>query len=160
VWYCVSIACLNDADIFLQNHKGGRHVHQNDHGDTYSPTPTLTTTIRLMLATCCTPEWNETHWDISNAFCGTPLDGKDVYMIPPKGSSARTELLPKGTPGIDPDEMWRIKKAMNGLKDINRLFYEYLQSHILGFLQRQDICSRRTRLNRACMFASTKIIYQ
>jgi hypothetical protein len=122
--------------------------HQNEHGDTYSPTPTLTT-IRLMLATCCTPEWNVTHWDLSNAFCGTPLEGKEVYIIPPTG-----------TPGIDPDEMWRIKKAMNGLKDINRLFYEYLQAHILGFLQRQDICSRRTRLNRACMFASTKIIYQ
>ena len=95
--------------------------HQNEHGDTYSPTPTLTT-IRLMLATCCTPEWNVTHWDLSNAFCGTPLEGKEVYIIPPKG-----------TPGIDPDEMWRIKKAINGLKDSNRLFYEYLQSHILSF---------------------------
>jgi hypothetical protein len=63
-----------------------------------------------------------THWDLSNAFCGTPLEGKEVYIIPPKG-----------TPGIDPDEMWRIKKVINGLKDSNRLLYEYLQSHILSF---------------------------
>jgi hypothetical protein len=59
--------------------------HQNEHGDTYSPTLTLTS------------------------------EGKEVYIIPPKG-----------TPGIDPDEIWRIKKSINGLKDNNRLFYEYL----------------------------------
>ena len=116
--------------------------HQNEHGDTYSPTPTLTT-IRLMLATCCTPEWNVTHWDLSNAFCGTPLQGKEVYIIPPKG-----------TPGIDPDEMWRIKKAINGLKDSNRLFYEYLQSHILSFSSTKGYVFKKNSAE-PCMYVCT-----
>ena len=45
---------------------------QVEHGETFSPTPNMST-IMLLLSVCCTLVWDVQHWDLGNAFCGTEL---------------------------------------------------------------------------------------
>ena len=99
---------------------------QVEHGETFSPTPNMST-IMLLLAVCCTPVWDVKHWDLGNAFCGTNLKGRDIYVKPPPG-------LPNVKPGI----YWRIKKWVYGLQESNREFYKAFMTLVLSFTPDND----------------------
>jgi hypothetical protein len=94
---------------------------QVEHGETFSPTPNMST-IMLLLSVCCTLVWDVQHWDLGNAFCGTELKGRDIYVKPPPG-------LPNIKPGI----YWRIKKWVYGLQESNREFYNAFMKLVLSF---------------------------
>ena len=94
---------------------------QKEHGATFSPTPPMST-IMLLLAICCTLEWDVKHWDLGNAFCGTDLKGREIYVKPPQGC-----------PGVKPGSLWRIKKWVYGLQESNREFYNAFKTLVLSF---------------------------
>jgi len=112
--------------------------HQDDHGNTYSPTPYFAT-IRTILATCCTKEWVLLHLDLGNAFCGTKLVGRNVYVKPPQDCAK-------------PNKLWRIKKSVYGLKDSNREFYNAFKQLVLEFRYTKYQLKFKKSLSEPCMY--------
>ena len=112
--------------------------NQKDHGSTYSPTPYFAT-IRTILATCCTKDWVLLHLDLGNAFCGTKLIGRNVYVKPP----------PDCAP---PNKLWRIKKSVYGLKDSNREFYNAFKQLVLEFRYSESQLRFKKSQSEPCMY--------
>ena len=112
--------------------------NQSDHGNTYSPTPYFAT-IRTILATCCTKEWVLLHLDLGNAFCGTKLVGRNVYVKPPPDCAPSNKL-------------WRIKKSVYGLKDSNREFYNAFKKLVLEFKYSDSQLQFKKSQSEPCMY--------
>jgi hypothetical protein len=72
----------------------------------------------LLLAICCTFEWDVKHWDLGNAFCGT--DQRNLRQD--------TTRMPRC-----PGTLWRIKKWVYGLQESNREFYNAFKTLVLSF---------------------------
>ena len=79
----------------------------------YSPTPGLEVT-RVLMAMAVVKDLSILFGDISVAFMNTPMpEGDPVYVEPPEGLYAHYDVA------------WRLKRALNGLRDASRLFHEH-----------------------------------
>ena len=78
----------------------------------YSPTPGLETT-RMLLALAVLMGLAVFFADISVAFMNTPMTGPPVHVRPPEGMYREKGVV------------WRLLRALNGLRDASRLFCEH-----------------------------------
>ena len=91
-----------------------------DEDSVYASTPMFTTLRTLLALQMSRPNWIARLGDVSTAFLHAPIakdhDGKqrDVYPWPPK------ELCPQQ------DKIWRLKKAMCGLRSSPKAWQDYL----------------------------------
>ena len=97
-----------------------------DEDSVYASTPMFTTLRTLLALQMSRPNWIARLVDLSTAFLHAPIakdhDGKqrDVYLWPPKG------LCPQQ------DKIWRLKKAMHGLRSSPKAWQDYLVLQKLG----------------------------
>ena len=78
-----------------------------------SPSPGLDVT-RVLSAVALSKDLTILFGDISVAFMNTPVPERDpVYVEPPEGLYEHN------------DTVWRLKRALNGLRDASRLFHEH-----------------------------------
>ena len=77
-------------------------------------------TMRLLLCMAMSRNWGITLGDVSTAFLHAAMSG-EVYVWPPK------EFYPNG------DCLWRLKKAMYGLRQAPKLWQEHVMTSKLGF---------------------------
>lgn len=102
-----------------------RQYVDRDEVSFYSPTPGHET-FRVLLILALRENLTVRCGDISVAFMNTPMpEDTPVFVEPPKG------LCP------DRSVVWRLRRALNGLRDAARLFLEYLTKVLveqLGFV--------------------------
>ena len=99
-----------------------KRLHREDRGRRLrlASTPMFTTLRTLLALQMPRPNWIARLGDVSTAFLHAPIakdhDGKqrDVYLCPPK------ELCPQQ------DKIWRLKKAMYGLRSSPKAWQDYL----------------------------------
>ena len=93
-----------------------------DPDDTFASTPSLQT-LKLMLTLSIAFDWDITCCDISTAFLHADISGEEIFVVPP------AEYYPEG--GI----VWRLKKALYGLKNSPRLWQDHFAAVMkkLGF---------------------------
>jgi len=72
-------------------------------------------TFRIMLAKMCSdPEVQMGHWDVSQAFCYSPIDPRvELYVYPPEGHN-------------DGKHVWRLHKTLYGLPDASFAWEKFL----------------------------------
>ena len=85
-----------------------------DKDETFASTPSLTT-LRLLLTLAVAKGWHISIGDISTAFLHALVDG-DFYVIPP------LEFYPEGR------TLWKLKKALYGLKHSPKLWQQHFAS--------------------------------
>ena len=97
-----------------------------DSDSVFASTPSLVT-LRLLLIISIARDWTITLADISTTFLHAAMSDA-VFVRPP------IEYYPNGPDGRSP-YLWRLNKAMNGLKQSPRLWQEYYASvmKLLGF---------------------------
>ncbi|CAE7220981.1 RE1 [Symbiodinium natans] len=86
----------------------------NDKDETFASTPSLTT-LKLLLTLAVARGWHIAVGDISTAFLHAAVDD-DFYVIPP------LEFYPDGC------TLWKLKKALYGLKHSPKLWQEHFAS--------------------------------
>ena len=91
----------------------------NDLDDTYASTPVIYV-LRILLIIALARGWMIYFFDISTAFLHAPLTGDPVYVWPPK------EFYPGG------DILWRLKKAMYGLRSAPKDWQVHFATILLG----------------------------
>lgn len=95
-------------------------------GNLERDSPTVAkSTIRALIAFAATRGWRLVTTDIKSAFLQGDTIDRDVFIDPPPESDA-----PRGT-------VWKLKKALYGLVDAARQFYQSVRSELiqLGMLQ-------------------------
>eukprot|EP00439_Symbiodinium_sp_Y106_P020867 s7297_g2.t1 len=85
-----------------------------DKDETFASTPSFTT-LRLLLTLAVAKGWHISIGDISTAFLQALVDG-DFYVIPP------LEFYPEGR------TLWKLKKALYGLKHSPKLWQQHFAS--------------------------------
>ena len=106
-----------------------------DEDSVYASTPMFTTLRTLLALQMSRPNWIARQGDVSTAFLHAPIakdhDGKqhDVYLWPPK------ELCPQQ------DKIWRLKKAMYGLRCSPKAWQDYLAEA----LPKAQLCKTKVR---------------
>ena len=83
--------------------KGFTQLPGINYGDTYAPTPTMTT-IRIFIQIVVQEALLCHHCDVNNAYLNAPIDFEDVYIMQPEGYVT------------DPTLCCRLNKAIYGLK--------------------------------------------
>ena len=122
-----------------------------DEDSVYTSTAMFTTLRTLLALQMSRPNWVARLGDVSTAFLHAPIakshDGKrrDVYLWPPK------ELCPQQ------DKIWRLKKAMYGLRSSPKAWQDYL-AEVLQKLSFVRLTSTPMRLATATSW-STWTIY-
>ena len=93
-----------------------------DLDDIYASTP-LFVILRVLLTVAMARSWRIRLGDVSTAFLHAPLGNQRVYIWPPK------EYYPEGT------TLWRLKKAMYGLRSSPKAWQDYFATSMsdLGF---------------------------
>ena len=91
-----------------------------DKDETFASTPSLTT-LRLLLTLAVAKGWSVSTGDISTAFLHANVEG-DFYVIPP------LEFYPEGK------TLWRLRKALYGLKHSPKLW----QSHFASVMEKNN----------------------
>ena len=87
----------------------------DDPDQTFASTPSLTT-LKLLLTLAVTFGWNVFTGDISTAFLHALITGEDIFIIPP------SEFYP------DQNVVWKLKRALYGLKNSPRLWQDHFAS--------------------------------
>ena len=87
----------------------------DDPDQTFASTPSLTT-LKLLLTLAVTFGWNVFTGDISTAFLHALITGEDIFIIPP------SEFYP------DQNDVWKLKRALYGLKNSPRLWQDHFAS--------------------------------
>ena len=103
-----------------------REINDGSYQDAYAASPT-TTGQRLLLFFASLMGWMVTLPDVSAAFLQAMLEvGEEVCVIPP--------LSARAAPG-KPGEVWRLKRALYGLRQSPRLFQQHLEKVLesIGF---------------------------
>ena len=100
-------------------------VEKNEEDNLFASTPSLVTMrpMRLLLCMAMSRNWGITLGDVSTAFLHAAMSG-EVYVWPPK------EFYPNG--GC----LWKLKKAMYGLRQAPKLWQEHfaeVMTSKLGF---------------------------
>ena len=88
-----------------------QNVEKNEEDNLFASTPSLVT-MRLLLCMAMSRNWGRTLGDVSTAFLHAAMSG-EVYVWPPK------EFYPNG------DCLWKLKKAMCGLRQAPKLWQEH-----------------------------------
>jgi hypothetical protein len=78
--------------------------------ETNSPTLRIET-LKLLLSEIALKGWDADQLDIKTAFLNADID-REIYIEAPRGF------------GFGPDVVWRLRKAIYGLKQANRLFFK------------------------------------
>ena len=104
--------------------KGFNQIPGQDYSETFSPVM-KPVTIRIMLTVALTHHWSIQQIDVNNAFLNGDLE-EEVYMTQPHGFA-----------GSDKSVVCKLKKAIYGLKQTPRAWYERLTKTLLtfGFVQ-------------------------
>ena len=100
--------------------RGFTQTYGEDYIDTFAPVAKLHT-IRIVLSLAVNLEWDLWQMDVKNAFLQGELEDK-VYMYPPPG----LENL------VKPGNVLRLKKAIYGLKQSPRAWYNKLSTTLNG----------------------------
>ena len=98
-----------------------------DKDELYASTPLLTA-VRTSLTLALNNDWHIQTADVSTAFLHAPLTSQtEMYIIPPQGYG-------------QPDELWKLNKAMYGLKTSPRDWQMYFgeQMEILHWRKLKD----------------------
>jgi hypothetical protein len=105
--------------------QGFSQVEGVDYNETFAPVARLPS-IRAILAYAAQNEWLVHHMDIKTAYLNAPLD-KEIYMRPLPGCKSGGFL----------DEVWRLLRAIYGLKQSGRQWYMFLAAALiaLGFVR-------------------------
>ena len=95
-----------------------------DFGETYAPVSKLST-FRFLLALAARNGWSIDHLDVVTAFLNPNIDRETVFMA-----------LPPGMDWVDPrfalDLVVRLRKALYGLRQAPRLWYEEIHRFLLS----------------------------
>ncbi|CAL8999973.1 unnamed protein product [Prunus brigantina] len=91
-----------------------------DFDETFAPVARLES-VRLLLAIACHLKFKLYQMDVKTAFLNGVLN-EEVYVEQPKGFEDPHH----------PNDVFRLKKALHGLKQAPRAWYERLSSHLLG----------------------------
>ena len=110
-----------------------------DKDETFASTPSLTT-LRLLITLAVAKGWSVSTGDISTAFLYANVEG-DFYVIPP------LEFYPEGK------TLWRLRKALYGLKHSPKLW----QSHFASVMERNNF--RRMKSGPNLYVHNTKQLY-
>ena len=110
-----------------------------DKDETFASTPSLTT-LRLLLTLAVAKGWSVSTGDISTAFLHANVEG-DFYVIPP------LEFYPEGK------TLWRLRKALYGLKHSPKLW----QSHFASVMEKNNF--RRMKSDPNLYVHNTKQLY-
>ena len=110
-----------------------------DKDETFASTPSLTT-LRLLLTLAVAKGWSVSTGDISTAFLHANVEG-DFYVIPP------LEFYPEGK------TLWRLRKALYGLKHSPKLW----QSHFASVMERNTF--RRMKSDPNLYVHNTEQLY-
>ncbi|KAG7559395.1 Zinc finger CCHC-type [Arabidopsis thaliana x Arabidopsis arenosa] len=94
--------------------RGFTQTYGADYKETFAPVAKLHT-VRVVLSLATNLSWDLWQMDVKNAFLQGELED-DVYMTPPPGLEAT----------IDPGKVWRLRKAIYGLKQSPRAWYHKL----------------------------------
>ena len=97
-----------------------QNVEKNEEDNLFASTPSLVT-MRLLLCMAMSRNWAITLGDVSTAFLHALMSG-EVYVWPPK------EFYPNG------DCLWRLKKAMYGLRQAPKLRQEHFADVMISKL--------------------------
>jgi len=104
---------------------------QTDVGETFAPVAKLVS-FRMMLALGALNGWEIDHMDVVTAFLNPPVNG-DIYM-----------LMPEGIEWLDPYQpasmtVRKLNKALHGLKQAPRLWYEHIDEFLLSVGFRKSV---------------------
>jgi len=104
---------------------------QTDIGETYAPVAKLVS-LRMIIALAASNGWELDHMDVVTAFLNPPVKD-DIYM-----------LLPEGIEWLDPSKpacstVCRLNKALYGLKEAPRLWYQHIDEFILSIGFRKSV---------------------
>ncbi|KAG7599419.1 Integrase catalytic core [Arabidopsis suecica] len=94
--------------------RGFTQTYGADYKETFAPVAKLHT-VRVVLSLATNLSWDLWQMDVKNAFLQGELED-DVYMTPPPGLEDT----------IDPGKVWRLRKAIYGLKQSPRAWYHKL----------------------------------
>ncbi|KAG7536926.1 Ribonuclease H-like superfamily [Arabidopsis suecica] len=94
--------------------RGFSQTYGADYKETFAPVAKLHT-VRVVLSLATNLSWELWQMDVKNAFLQGELED-DVYMTPPPGLEDT----------IDPGKVWRLRKAIYGLKQSPRAWYHKL----------------------------------
>ena len=96
-------------------------------GETFAPVCRLSTARTILSYLASKPHWGYRGLDISTAFVNASLK-EDVFMEPPEGY-----------PHPDnPDMIWKLKKAIYGLKQSPRDWYDHLITWMMKPINKED----------------------
>ena len=110
-----------------------------DKDETFASTPSLAT-LRLLLTLTVSKGWSVSTGDISTAFLHANVEG-DFYVIPP------LEFYPEA------QTLWRLRKALYGLKHSPKLW----QSHFASVMEKNNF--RRMKSDPNLYVHNTKQLY-
>uniref|UniRef100_A0A1J3J2T0 Retrovirus-related Pol polyprotein from transposon TNT 1-94 n=4 Tax=Noccaea caerulescens TaxID=107243 RepID=A0A1J3J2T0_NOCCA len=94
--------------------RGFTQTYGQDYLDTFAPVAKLHT-VRVVLALAANLDWDLWQMDVKNAFLQGDLD-EEVYMTPPPGIT------------VTPGKVLRLRKAIYGLKQSPRAWYQKLST--------------------------------
>ena len=110
--------------------------------NTFSPTLGFAA-IKTLASLMCDPTWIVDSYDLLEAFLGTKLEDREVYIrLPPEAGKHANKIL-------------RLEKSSYGLKSVSKAFMKKLGEEVLKFVERveykspgdinvDDICCRTT----------------
>ena len=95
-----------------------------DKDDLYAATPTFVV-VKMLIVLALSFGWGLWCADVATAFLHAPLSGDPVFVLPP--------------PGLTTSLVWRLNKAMYGLRQAPKAWQEHLCAVLLafGYLQSQ-----------------------
>ena len=96
--------------------RGYDQIVEDPDETTYASTPSLLT-LKTLLTLVVARGWHVTLADISTAFLHALMDG-DVWVLPP------VAYYPEG--GV----VWKLKRALYGLKTAPKLWQQHLAAHL------------------------------
>jgi hypothetical protein len=110
--------------------KGWQQIQGVDYNETFAPISKLIT-LRLLLAISLSSNWKVCHLDVVMAFLNPKIDNDNIYMDLPNSMDWVDERTPKGA-------KVRLLKALSGLKQSLRLWYQAINAFLLSLRLKQS----------------------
>ena len=121
--------------------KGYTQVYGEDYTETFAPVAKLHS-VRVLLSIAVNLSWGLWQMDVKNAFLQGDLE-EEVFMAPPEGYGAHTQ------------EVCKLRKAIYGLKQSPRAWYQKLSNCLLekGFVKSEADHTLFTQKNKEGLVA-------